>query len=252
MSDFYTQLTPFYHLVHEDWEASVVAHGEQLDEIIRDAWGNSVATVLDVSCGIGTQSLGLASRGYRVTASDLSPAAVGRARKEAAARGLDISFSVCDMRAAHTHHGGGFDVVISAGNSIPHLLSDEEILEALRAMAACLRPHGGCILTIRQYDQEARGSGIFKPFGVRDEGDRRYVIFQVWDFEGEQYAFSMYFLQEDRRTGSVETHVMRSRYYAISPDHLAQLMVQAGFVDVRRLDDRISHPAIVIGTKTAG
>lgn len=70
--------------------------------------------------------------------------------------------------------------------SNPHLLSDSEILLALKEMYACLRAGGGCILTTRQYDQEARGKGIFKPFGIREEGHRRYIIFQVWDFEGEQ------------------------------------------------------------------
>jgi len=247
-SDFYAQLTPFYHLIHEDWEASIVSQGNLLTDIIQTEWGPSVKSVLDVSCGIGTQSIALARRGFEVTASDLSPEAVARAKKEAQARDLQISFSVCDMRAVYSHHGGGFDVVICAGNSIPHLLSDGEILSALGEMLACLRPGGGCILTIRKYDQEERGTGIFKPFGVREEGDKRYIIFQVWDFEGEQYAFSMYFIEEDQRSGEIETHVMRSRYYAISPDHLVELMDRAGFVDVKRLDDGSSHPAILVGS----
>ena len=249
MSNFYDQLAPFYHLIYEDWEASIASQANYLNDIIQAEWGSSAKSVLDVSCGIGTQSIGLAGRGFQVTASDLSPWAVARAQKEAQARNLRISFSVCDMRALRSHHGGGFDVVICAGNAIPHLLSDSEILLALREMVACLRPGGGCILTTRQYDQEARGEGIFKPFGVREEGDKRDTIFQVWDFEGEQYAFSMYFIEEDRRSGATETHVMRSRYYAISPDRLLELMEEAGFEDAKRLDDRFSPPAILVGSK---
>ncbi len=153
------------------------------------------------------------------------------------------------MRQLECNHGRDFDVVISAGNSITHLLSDDEIVVALKEMYACLRAGGGCILTIRQYDQEARGTGIFHPFGVRQEEGRRFMIFQVWDFEGEQYDFSMYFVEENQQTGTVETHVMRSRYYAISPNHLLDLMRHAGFKDVKRLDDGVSHPAILVGTR---
>ena len=151
------------------------------------------------------------------------------------------------MRNCYEHHGGGYDVVISAGNAIPHLLDDDAILEALQQMRACLRPGGGCLLTIRQYDQEPRGRNLFKPFGVREEGDRRFHIFQVWDFDGPLYDFAMLFVEENRRTGDVHTHVARSRYYAISPDHLASLVSRAGFADVQRLDDTESHPAIVVG-----
>lgn len=94
---FYSELSDFYHLIYPDWEVSIQRQAEALDATVRDVWRGS-GTVLDVSCGIGTQSLGLASRGYKVTASDLSPGAIERARREALRRGLDISYSVADMR----------------------------------------------------------------------------------------------------------------------------------------------------------
>jgi SAM-dependent methyltransferase len=248
-NDFYNQLAPFYHLIFEDWEAAIASQADLLSGVIQAEWGDSVHSILDASCGIGTQSLGLAALGFEVTASDLSLGAVARAQKEAQARNLRISFSVCDMRQLYSHHGGGFDVVICAGNSVPHLLSDSEILLALKEIHACLRSGGGCVLTIRRYDEEVRGKGILKPFGVRHEGEVRYIIFQVWDFEGDHYDFSMYFIADDRQSGAAETHVMRSRYYAVSPDHLMALMKRAGFEEVQRLDKDASHPAILVGTR---
>src|SRR5262249_2567769 len=230
-------LSPFYHLIYEDWEASIAWQAERLSRIIRARWGERVTSLLDVSCGIGTQSLGLARLGFQVTASDRSPAAIARAQKEATARHLCIPFSVCDMREAFHHHGGGFDLVLSCDNSVPHLLSDAAILDALQAMYACLRPGGGCLVTIRAYDKEARGRGIVKLYGIREAGSKRFLLFQVWDFEGEQYALSMYCIEEDMQSGGAKTHVMRSRYYAISPHHLLELMEQGGFAEVRRLDE---------------
>ena len=41
---------------------------------------------------------------------------------EAAERNLAIDFPVADLRRCAEVHGSGFDVVLSADNSIPHLL----------------------------------------------------------------------------------------------------------------------------------
>ena len=132
------------------------------------------------------------------------------------------------MRLAHDHHGRVFDVVIACDNAIPHLLSDEEILVALRQMRDCTRPGGGCLLTVRDYDREERGTGLIKPYGVRDRDGRRYVIFQVWDFAGDIYDLTMYFVVDDGGWQPT-THVMRSKYYAIGTDRLMELMRRAGF-----------------------
>ena len=136
MNDFYDQLSPFYHLIYNDWEVDIAQQAKALSEVIHGQWGRNVKSVLDVSCGIGTQSIGLATLGFRVTGSDLSPEAVERAKREAASRSLSISFSVCDMRQVSAHHGEDFEVVLSGDNSIPHLLRDKEIL----------LPSAGCVL----------------------------------------------------------------------------------------------------------
>ena len=248
MPDFYDRLAPYYHLIFQDWEAGIQRQADRLGRAIEVVWGQEVRSILDVSCGIGTQAIGLASKGFAVTASDLSKGAVERARKEAAARGLGIDFSVCDMRQAHVHHAGQFDLVISCDNSITHLLGDEEILSALRAMYACVRPGGGCLLTVRDYDKEDRGRGLVKPYGVREERGKRYLLFQVWDFDGDEYDLSFYIVEDDREADVQSTQVIRSRYYAISPNRLIELMRDAGFGAVRRLDGDFYQP-VLVGTK---
>ena len=83
---------------------------------------------------------------------------------------------------------------------------------------------------------------------MREIGDTRYVIWQVWDFEGDQYDLSMYFVEDNRRGNEAKTHVMRSRYYAISPNSVLALMQEAGFVNLERLDDVFFQP-LLVGTK---
>jgi hypothetical protein len=149
------------------------------------------------------------------------------------------------MRAVHDHHQRQFDVVISCDNSITHLLNDDDLFLALRQIYACTDPGGGCLLTVRDYDQEERGSGLVKPYGVREEGGKRYVIFQVWDFVDRVYDLAMYFVVDDRASGELVTHVMRTKYNAVGTDHLLALMRQAGFTKVERLDGRFYQPVLV-------
>jgi hypothetical protein len=149
------------------------------------------------------------------------------------------------MRAAHAHHRRQFDVVISCDNSITHLLTDDDLILALRQMYDCTRPGGGCLLTVRDYDREERGKGLVRPYGVREEGGKRYVIFQVWDFEGDIYDLAMYFVTDDRTSGEIVTHAVRTQYHAVGTDHLLDLMRRAGFTRAERLDGRFYQPALV-------
>lgn len=242
--DFYNELSPLYHLIFQDWNQSIQRQGDQLNRLIQAQWPGC-HTVLDVSCGIGTQAIALAALGYKVTGSDISTQAIERARKEAQLRGLDIGFSVADMRRAHIAHGAGFDLVISCDNSLPHLLTDNDLLLALRQFRECLRPGGGCIITIRDYDNEERGTNLVKHYGTRIDDGKRYVLFQVWDFQGEHYDLNFFVVEEDIVSQKVTTHVVRSKYYAISVRQLCELMLEAGFRDVKRIDTAFYQPVII-------
>jgi len=258
---FYDALAPLYHLVYPDWPASVRRQGEQLSVLMQREWPRATPQrrVLDVACGIGTQALGLAQQGHAVTASDLSPGAVARARGEAAKQGLDIALSAADMREAHAHHGGGFDLALCADNSLPHLLTDADLLQALQQMHDCLAPGGGCVISVRDYAAEPRGRGIVKPYGVREEAGKRFLLSQVWDFEARPAAadgtpqadlchIAFFFIEEDLASRQVRTHVMRSVYHAVPIATLLHLMRAVGLRDVRRLDDVFYQP-VLVGTR---
>ncbi|MFI5459532.1 MAG: class I SAM-dependent methyltransferase [Isosphaerales bacterium] len=245
MSDFYDRMASLYHLIFQDWDDSIERQAGQLTSIIEERWGTGCRSILDVSCGIGTQAIGLAKRGVAVTASDASEGAIARAKVEAQRRGVMIDFSICDMREAYTHHRRQFDVVISCDNSITHLLNDDDLLLALQQIYECTRPGGGCLLTVRDYDREERGTGLIKPYCVREEAGKRYVIFQVWDFAGQIYDMAMYFVVDDRAAEPLVTHVMRTKYNAVGTDHLLTLMGRAGFTNTERLDGRFYQPVLV-------
>jgi len=247
IQNFYDEIAPFYHLIHGDWNSSIPRQAAALDGIIKEFWSTGVKTIVDVACGIGTQTIGLAQLGYELTASDLSPSAVERARREAAARNMAVEFSVADMREASSHHQKQFDLVIACDNSVPHLLTDEELLRCFQEFYKCVRPGGGCLISVRDYEKEDRSGIQVKPFGIRVEGEARYLVFQVWEFHELIYDLTMYFV-EDRGASECVTHVMRSQYYAVGISTLMSLMTRAGFERVQRVDDRFFQP-VLVGTK---
>ena len=240
---FYDDLAPFYHLIYPDWEKSVARQGGQLHSVIQKTWPGA-ETVLDVSCGIGTQALGLAQSGYHVTASDLSRKEIERARRESDRLGLKVNYSVADMRDVSSCHEAQFDVVISCDNSIPHLLSDDEIRTAFKQFYQCTRPGGGSLITVRDYEKEDLSEQQIKLYGIREDQDSRWLVWQVWDPEPLTYNVTMYMI-EDRGESKCETHVVRSRYYAIRIPRLIELMTEAGFERVCRLDDVFFQPMLI-------
>jgi SAM-dependent methyltransferase len=245
IQDFYDQLAPYYHLIFEDWQASIDWQGRGLHAIIQAEWGASIHTVLDAAAGIGTQALGLAAQGYEVTASDLSSVALARAKCEAESRGLPLAIAAADLRELSKTHGQ-FDVVIACGNAVPHLLSDGDILRAFRECYQCLGAGGGCLISVRDYGAPGTGSEMH-PYGVRQAASGRYVLFQVWDWNGPHYDLSFYVMHEEPGKPA-QVEVLHARYYAIPVQRLRELMEAAGFEKVRRIDGAFYEP-IVVATK---
>ena len=247
IKEFYDELSPFYHLIFQDWEASIERQANILDGIIKSEWGHNVSSIVDVSCGIGTQAIGLARLGYNVTASDLSPLAIERAKEETRKRGLDIDYSVSDMRNSYTYHSKEFDVLISCDNSVPHLLCNLDILSAFKEFYRCIKPGGGCLITLRDYENEERNGIQVKPFGVRVDRGVKYIVFKIWEFHGDIYDLSLYFTRDDG-SKQAETKIFRSQYYAVTASKIIEMMREAGFKGAKKIENDFYQPAIV-GTK---
>src|SRR6266849_3150869 len=113
----YDELADHYHLIFEDWKASVERQAAVLNSILQQQCGlPGTARILDCACGIGTQALGLARLGFRMTGCDISPRSVERAQREASQRGLDIQFSVANMLDLKRFGDSQFDAVVCMDN----------------------------------------------------------------------------------------------------------------------------------------
>ena len=72
---------------------------------------------LDVGCGTGELAFMAVETGAEVTGSDLSPVLIETARRQAAERGLDVTFEVGDVEAL-PYGDASFDIVTSTVGAI--------------------------------------------------------------------------------------------------------------------------------------
>jgi SAM-dependent methyltransferase len=92
---------------------------------------HQVKTVLDMTCGTGSQVFYLKKYGYEVTGADFSPALLDIAREKARKEQVDVRFVDGDVRTLKV---GQFDAVITIFNAVGHLTKSdfEKALQNIR------------------------------------------------------------------------------------------------------------------------
>lgn len=247
IGNFYDALAPWYHLVYQDWEATIGRQGRALSSLVASEWGSPPHRVLDAAVGIGTQALGLAAQGFRVTGSDISLSAVQRAGEEAGRRGLRLSCLVGDVRALPVR-STTFDIVLACDNALPHLLSEDDIRCAFQECLRCIRPRGGCVISMRDYGMPpSPGAVETQDYGERIWSGRRCRLVQTRRWRGELYDVAFELVTNDE-TKEVVARTPETTYFAIRIERMAVLMEEAGFTRVHRIDGCLFQP-VLVGTR---
>jgi len=235
VTSFYDRLSLLYH--HNmgwDWDAAVREEGAQLHRFLTGLAGNDGSlSVLDCSCGIGTQAIGLALQGHRVHATDLSKVSIDCARQEAEKLGVEMSFGVADYRNLEAAVSDTFDVVLSCDNSISHCLDDADLAAALASMKGRLNPGGTLLLSVRDYDALIADKPRFNSQHVQDRDDGRRIVFQLWDWEdcGRRYRVHQFLIRQE--DGDYRINHFETRLRALQRDELLSAVRAAGYAQVR-------------------
>lgn len=127
------------------------------------------ARVLDVPCGFGRHSLGLAARGYRPTGLDQSPEMIQMARAAAASAPQTIDWRLADMRDLPWK--SEFDAAFSFGNSFGYLDSDGT-RAFVQAVSRALKPRARFAL-----DYGLSAEGILPRFREREWAEVGDILF---------------------------------------------------------------------------
>ncbi len=146
----YKDLSPYYDDIFPAGQAQL----KFFRQLFTD---HGVSRVLDLACGSGNYALEFARWGLTVVGIDYEQNMIKLAREKARKEGLTVDFRTGDMRKLEDIEGK-FDAVVCIGNSLVHLLTDKDLLTALKQMKERLYHGGVLLLQTVNYDRILKGN----------------------------------------------------------------------------------------------
>lgn len=146
--------------------------------------GDTPLRVLDAACGTGQHVLALAKEGVQASGADLSIEMIKIARENAGAAGKELRFEAAGFGSlAQTFGAGSFDALLCLGNSLPHLLTKNDLANALNDFHASLAPGGLLLIQNRNFDGVLSRHERWMDPQAHNEGEHQWVFQRFYDFE---------------------------------------------------------------------
>jgi glycine/sarcosine N-methyltransferase len=238
-NQFYDAIADDYPLFYRDWQTQLEREGLGLRSIFRN---RGIERVLDASCGVGTQAVPLAQLGFEMVAADPSAGMLRKARETALAYKVadKIQFVQADFLRLHESVQGPFDAVISKGNALPHLLTDEEIETAILTFYDLLRPGGTLVIGMRDFGPFMEDRPRFLPGFTHDSDDgSEFITFDIWDWDEGPPVIATQNLFIIKGQGADYNAIKRQVVFRpLSTDEVKVVLLEVGFEDVTDQPDR--------------
>ncbi len=204
---------------HSRWD-SVKDQYEQLLETYKPK------RILDVGCGTGGEAITLASMGYSLVGIDGSDRLIEIAHNKAKDREVEVEFNVDDMTVLESISDESVDMIICRGNTLPHLLTMENMKSCIKSFKRVCSPNGLLILQWLNYDlikkTRKRQVGI--------TGNETAIFHRFYDFISEdQITFNTVIMNYE---SSWKSEWISTTLRPWSADDVGMLLVQGGWSDL--------------------
>lgn len=212
------------------WESRLLREKPFFEKTFQET---GAKRVLDLACGTGKHALMFSQWGIDVVGMDQSEAMVKRARQNAREMGIAAVFEQGDFLGflanlmALDSPLKPFDTVLILGNSLPHLLSLDELNQTLVNIREVLDERGRLIIQNRNYDKILAEKNRFMPPNSWRQGDEEKIFFRFTDFEGERVTFNIVTFT---RVGEQWVHQVQSNHlWPMQAKEMDQALKEAGF-----------------------
>lgn len=217
--NFYDEISGFYEKMI-DFEKNL--------KLRIDAYKNIFplpGRVADIGCGIGLDSIALATNGHSVHAFDPSPNMIEEVKVNSNKYNLKIETSVNSFASLPSNLISEFDYIVSVGNTITHL-SASQLQQAFRKINRLLIPGGKVFLHILNYDLILHESKRINNIAVRDG----LAIIRFYDLAKEKIKFNILTFSIDRPR---EFKLVTTFHYPHSHLQIKHCLINAGFTKIK-------------------
>jgi len=216
---FYTSIAPYYQHIFPFNPAQI--------EFLRHVLPYNGARVLDVGCATGELAFALTHFGFPTWAFDFDPQMIQLAQKNKSEDSMFPVFEQLDMRTIGERFPEAyFDTVICFGNTLVHLLNDDDICKFIQGAFKVLSPEGKLTIQILNYQHILENQAKSLPLI-----DNEHIRFE------RKYEFSDNSEQIDFNTNltvkSTGQEICNStKLYAIRQKKLQELLEKTGFTSI--------------------
>jgi SAM-dependent methyltransferase len=199
--------------------------------------------VLDAACGTGMHAIALAKLGFEVAGADLSEKMIGKAEMNANAADASVRFKAVGFGELSAAFGRqSFDALLCLGNSLPHLLSADDLQEALVDFASCLNPGGLLIIQNRNFDVVMKNRHRWMEPQSAREGNSEWLFLRFYDFEPDGLInFNILTLKrQDHQTW--QQSILSTPLRPILSSHMQAGLKEAGFQGITLFGDLAGSP----------
>ncbi len=244
----YTKEASTYDAFNEKNSAEI---NQLIEKILKQ---HRVKTVLDLTCGTGSQVFWLSKRGYHVVGSDINAKMLALAKEKAQKQKRDIEFIKGDMR---TLKAGQFDAAITIFNAIGHL-TKQDFEKAIQNIYANLNNRGLYIFDIFNLNYLLKDDNITKLTMdlQKNSGNTlaREIQYSTISTDGVLASYDIYISQVGNEAPKTSKAMQTLQVY--SANQLKEMLHKNGFkvarqckVDGSRLSEYKTERIVTVAIK---
>jgi len=221
--EWYNKDSKNYDAFNENTDNSRTTNST-IEKILKQ---HKVKTVLDLTCGTGSQVFWLAKHGYQMTGSDISPGMLNVAKRKAKKEKINVPFLLGDMRTIKV---GTFDAALTIFNAVGHL-TKAGFEKTMRNVCANLHDGGIYVFDIFNRSYLTHDNNITKLSieWIRIVGDikLREIQHSIIDYKGLLVSYTTNY--EQKSSGKLKASKSVGTLQTYTAKELQEMLVRNGF-----------------------